>query len=220
MLAPEVSGSKRQQRVEGRAAAEPAPAPGPDAPGPAPALNRDLALLRRWNAGDRDAGMELLDHYSALVRLVAFRLGVRDQQGLLDLYQDLVLRVLEALPSLPERVETSFAGWLAWQVRDLAQKRARRLQPASALPEGELAGSSDPADRAATWDAIQSCRDKLPDRERAVFELRYLEGLSLQEVAGRVQSNANAVAQSVFRLVRRMRACLRTQGYELPGAEA
>jgi RNA polymerase sigma-70 factor (ECF subfamily) len=193
-------------------------APPADAPS---ALARDRALILRWRGGDTEAGNELLGYYSALVRLVAFRLGVRDTQEMTDLYQDVVLRVLETLPRLHERIEVSFAGWLAWQVRDLAQRRRRANRPAPSLPEAELACTSpDPAERSAAWDAIRSCQSKLPDREREVFELRYLSGLSLQEVAKAVDSNANAVAQSVFRLVRRMRACLRTQGYEMPGAEA
>jgi len=185
------------------------------------ALVRDRALLTRWRDGDRDAGLELLDLYAAYERMVAFRLGVRDANDLLELHQELVLRVLDRLPRLADELDTSFGGWLAWQVRDLAQKRRRRAAAggAAAFDVDELA-AADPSDRAVAWDAIRSCAGRLPDRERAVFELRYVEGLSLQEVADRVTSNANAVAQSVFRLVRRMRACLANQGFELNGGEA
>jgi DNA-directed RNA polymerase specialized sigma24 family protein len=42
-----------------------------------------------------------------------------------------------------------------------------------------------------------------------VFELRYLLELSLAEIAERLGSNSNAVSQCVFRLVRKMRDCLR-----------
>ncbi|MBK8097203.1 MAG: sigma-70 family RNA polymerase sigma factor [Planctomycetes bacterium] len=188
---------------------------------PQPAtLARDRALIQRWQQGDQDAGLELLDHYAALTRLVAFRLGVRDQQAVLDLYQDLVVRVLEKLPTLDEQITASFAGWLAWQVRDLAQRRTRGMARGTIEYEtwmGETA--ADPAARVTAWDAIQVCQRDLSERERTVFRLRYLEGLSLQEIADRMASNANAIAQSIFRLVRRMREGLRTQGYDLSGAE-
>jgi len=195
--------------------------PTPSLPGdPSVALVRDRQLLQRWRDGDRDAGLELLDHYAALERVVAFRLGVRDPQAILELHQELVLRLLQQLPTLAERIETSFAGWLAWQVRDLARHRRRR--EVTLAPDHEVAESAspDPTERSATWDAITNCKERLPERERAVFELRYLDGLSLQEVADKLSSNANAVAQSIFRLVRRMRSCLGTQGFELRGTDA
>lgn len=184
------------------------------------ALARDRALLARWRDGDRDAGLELLDHYAAYERMIAFRLGVRGSAELLELHQEVVLRVLDRLPRLADELDTSFGGWLAWQVRDLAQRQRRERAGATAplvVPDIE---TGDPSERAIAWEAISNCKGRLPERERAVFELRYVEGLSLQEVADRVASNANAVAQSVFRLVRRMRACLSTQGYELRGEEA
>ena len=199
----------------------PAPARSPEALAgqPAATLARDRQLLCDWRDGNREAGLELLDHYAALERVVAFRLGVRDPQLLLELHQELVLRMLDQLPTLAERIETSFAGWLAWQVRDLSRDRRRRRE-VELLDRHDVADSADVSERSATRDAITCCKDRLPERERAVFELRYLEGLSLQEVADRLSSNANAVAQSIFRLVRRMRACLGTQGFELRGIDA
>lgn len=194
-------------------------APGAFGGGSSAALRRDRELLHRWRDGDRDAGLELLDHYAALERVVAFRLGVREPHALLELHQELVLRMLDQLPTLAERIDTSFAGWLAWQVRDLARDRRRRRE-VELHDHHDATDGVDVSERSATWDAIGSCKDRLPERERAVFELRYLEGLSLQEVAERLSSNANAVAQSIFRLVRKMRACLGTQGFELRGGES
>lgn len=183
-------------------------------------LERDLACLARWRAGDHEAGMELLDHYSALIRMVAFRAGVRDRDDLLELHQDLALRLLDLLPTLAERIESSFSGWLHWQVRDLAKRHRRRGARAhgAVLPTVRDTAEHEPAERAAAWDAIAACRDHLPQREREVFELRFVGGMSLREVAEQLQSNDNAVAQAVFRLVRRMRECLGAKGYDMPGA--
>jgi RNA polymerase sigma factor (sigma-70 family) len=183
-------------------------------------LVRDRGLLRRWRDGDRNAGLELLDHYATHERVVAFRLGVRSPDALLELHQELVLRMLDQLPTLAERIATSFAGWLAWQVRDLARARRRREVSFSEHAMHSEPAAPDAWERSATWEAILACRDRLPERERAVFELRYQEGLSLLEVAERLSSNANAVAQSTFRLVRRMRACLLAQGIEFGEATA
>ena len=121
----------RRRRASGSPAALPtSPAsPAPSLVGnPTTTLARDRDQLHRWRDGDREAGLELLDHYAALERVVAFRLGVRDAQDLLELHQELVLRMLDQLPSLAERIETSFAGWLAWQVRDLSRDRRQRRE--------------------------------------------------------------------------------------------
>jgi RNA polymerase sigma factor (sigma-70 family) len=178
----------------------------------APALDRDLALLRRWRAGDAEAGAELLDHYRALCWRLCSRAGVRAHDEVCDVYQDLVLRIASRLHELPERVTSSFAGFLAWQIRDLVQQRREKARRAGVElgvdPAGRPEASPDLAD------AIAHCADKLPPREREVFEHRYRQGLSLEEAAAAIGSNANAVAQAVFRLSRRMRDCLGRQGID------
>ncbi len=196
------------------------PPAGPDRS--SPDLARDLARIARWRAGDRDAGLELLDHYAPLVRMVAFRAGVRDRNDLLELHQDLALRLLDLLPTLAERVQTSFSGFLHWQVRDLAKRHRRQAQRSTRalpLPVGDV-DEAEPGELAAAREAIACCRDQLPAREREVFELRFVAGLSLRETADRLASNDNAIAQAVFRLVRRMRTCLSGQGFTVRGAEA
>jgi RNA polymerase sigma factor (sigma-70 family) len=74
--------------------------------------------------------------------------------------------------------------------------------------------SQPQTERVDLWDAIHRCWQKLPPREHEVFRMRYLEGLDLRAIADALASNANAVAQNVFRLSRRMRACLRLAGLE------
>jgi RNA polymerase sigma factor (sigma-70 family) len=199
----------RRQQAAGGPADRPAP----------PAIERDLDLIARWQQGDTAAGVELMDHYAGLVRLVARRCGVRGDRDLLDLWQDLLVRVLQHLPDLEQRVHSSFAGYLAWQARDLAAK-FRQRRPAAVQAAEPVALPADPAERSEFWQAVLLCEQALPPGEQRVFALRFREGLGLGEVADRTGSNANAVAQSVFRLVRRMRACLQGRGFGLPGGDA
>jgi RNA polymerase sigma factor (sigma-70 family) len=196
-------------RPEGSSAA---PGPSPSE-GSTPALARDLELIRAWQAGDRAAGATLLDHYRNLVFRACQRCGVRGEDDVLELWQDLVARILSHLPGLEQRVRSSFAGYLIWNVRDLAP-RYRRRSSASVPAEPMI----DPRATEGVWEAVQHCWEQLPPREHHVFELRFLQGLALGEVADHVGSNANAVAQSIFRLTRRMRACLEGQGFGGGGA--
>lgn len=180
------------------------------------ALDRDRALLARWQAGDHEAGVELLDHYAGFAHQLLRRLGIA--AGDLDeCWQDLVLRVMEHLPGLPERLRTSFAGYLAWQARDLVRTWRRRLARQAVAIETSPATASDQTPRTAFWEALHRCADRLPPREREVFGLRFLDGADLGTVATRLGSNANAIAQAVFRLVRRLRDCLQQSGFEHPG---
>jgi RNA polymerase sigma factor (sigma-70 family) len=184
------------------------------------ALRRDRALIERWRAGDTAAGSELLDHYTGYVRRIALRHGIRGGAEFEEFWQEVVLRLLQQLPLLTERLRTSFAGFLAWQVRDLVRNRnrARRRDPVpSATVEPASDAASAPGARSAFWEALQACAAQLPPRELAVFEHRFLGGCDLAEVAARTGSNANAVAQAVFRLVRRLRDCLTAKGFDGPG---
>ncbi len=181
-------------------------------------LRRDCALLESWRRGDSAAGVQLLDHYAGYVRRTIVRHGLRSAADIEEFWQDLVLRVMQQLPDLAARVRTSFAGYLAWQVRDLMRSwRRQRRGAAVAEPDLETNVGEDPSTRTAFWEAMNLCAAKLPDRERAVFEHRFRHGLGLGEVAERVGSNANAVAQAVFRLIRRLRTCLAASGFDGPG---
>ena len=195
----------------------PLPAPGEETASAA-ALQRDRDLLARWRDGDVEAGTTLLDHYSGFVRKVALRAGVRAGADFVEFWQDLVLRLLQQLPDLTGRLRTSFAGYLGWQVRDQLRSWRRRERRSGIVTEHVVVVHHDePGDRMAFWEALRACAAGLPPREQAVFEHRFLGGLDLTEVAARVDSNANAVAQAVFRLVRRLRDCLLTKGFDGPG---
>ena len=179
-------------------------------PGASEALARDRALLRRWRAGDREAGNELLTHYQGLFYRTCRRLGARDEDQIHEVWQELVLALLERLSELAERVSASFAGFLVWQTRaalDRVRGRHRPAVPIEDLPDARATDGFE------ALDAIQKCADKLPPVERRIFELRYQGGLSLQEAARALGSNANAVGQGVFRLARKMRECLQRAGF-------
>jgi RNA polymerase sigma factor (sigma-70 family) len=183
------------------------------------ALQRDRLLIERWRAGEAQAGCELLDHYSGYVRRIAVRHGVRGGAEFEEFWRDLVLRVMQQLPTLLERLRTSFAGYLAWQVRDLVRSWRRHRRATPEFEFGNMPAPSAPgAEIVSTfWEALRDCSGRLPPREQSVFEHRFLSGCDLGEVAARVGSNANAVAQAVFRLVRRLRECLTAKGFEGPG---
>jgi RNA polymerase sigma factor (sigma-70 family) len=175
--------------------------------------DQDLDLLRQWRDGNLDAGADLLRRYKAFFHRTCSRLGVRSEETVVDLFQEVVLGITQDLPTLPERIEKSFAGWLAWRIRDVVTRGRRALRILDPLPSGDPATKADPLEDLALREVLQRCAGLLPARENRVFALRFLGGLSLKETADALASNVNAVSQSLFRLSRRMRACLETAGY-------
>ncbi len=180
------------------------------------ALARDLLAIRRWRDGDRDAGLALLEEYEAFFYRVCARFGVRETAELEDVYQEVVLDLTEHLPELAHRVTKSFAGFYAWRIRNAIGRVRKRSSPqgisiedAGTAPVAE----TPPEPRLEAWESIERCWHKLPEREHRVFEMRFLQEMSLADMATHLQSNVNAVSQAVFRMSRKMKDCLSRAGY-------
>jgi RNA polymerase sigma factor (sigma-70 family) len=173
-------------------------------------LARDQALLRRWRDGDATAGLELLQLYQRLFYRTCMRFGLRQNEAMLEVLQEVVLQLLQRLVDLPERLQRSFGGFFYWLVRDTV-RRHRRADSVDLLDEDTEPMGTGPAVELS--DAIEQCRCKLAPRERVVFDLRYLKGLSLKETAAELDSNVNAVGQAIFRLTAKMRECLKRTGF-------
>jgi RNA polymerase sigma factor (sigma-70 family) len=175
---------------------------------------RDLALLERWRAGDQNAGSELLGHYRQGFHRLCLRLGVDDHDAMVEIFQDVMLVTVRELPSLPEKISKSFSGWFFWQVRDAIARHRRAAKGVAELPPTLVAAGTSTEARTALREAIRRCWDKLPPVEHQIFELRFVNGLSALEAAKLTGSNVNAVGQNVFRLSRKMRACLGAAGFD------
>ena len=105
------------------------------------------------------------------------------------------------------------ATWLAQIVRNEALTRLRRAGPVRPLPgpgEGgqpaaDAPGPDEQASRREQAARVMAALDRLPPDYREVIALRNLEGLSLVEVAGRMNRSHAAVRQMWVRAVRQLR---------------
>lgn len=180
-------------------------------------LARDILAIRKWRDGDADAGLTLLEEYEAYFYRVCTRFGVRETAELEDVYQEVVLDLSEHLHELAERITKSFAGFYAWRIRNAITRVRKRSSPQGvSLDDSATMPPVDdetPEPRLAAWESIERCWHKLPDREHRVFELRFLQEMTLAEIAACLESNVNAVSQAIFRLSRKMKDCLTRAGY-------
>jgi RNA polymerase sigma-70 factor, ECF subfamily len=147
---------------------------------------KDADLVHALRAGDPDAPAALWARYSPSVgRVLAKALGPTLE--IEDLTQEVFLRVFGRLPSLRDPsalrafVLAVAMNVLKWELRRRWIGRRVRLSGSGRLPDIE----STSADAEARH-ALQRCYrilDDLPTKERMAFVLRYMEGMTIDEVA-------------------------------------
>jgi RNA polymerase sigma-70 factor (ECF subfamily) len=171
-----------------------------------PAQDRhERALVEAVLAGDRSAFRELYDSYRDRVfNLAAFSLG--DASLAEDVLQAVFLSVHRALPTF--RFEASLATWI-YRIT-LNECAARRKRPAKTyVPLEALLGSGEEIDpdigpdeqlaRTERQEILQRAVMELSPKLRTVVILRYVEGLSYEEIGAVLDCSPGTVASRLHR---------------------
>ena len=160
-----------------------------------PEAASDRALVRRVLAKDREAFDEFFNAYfDRLVRFAAARMG--DVAGVEDVVQETLIKALKSLHTY--RGEALLFTWLCQicrhQMSDWHAKHGVRENlnislddDASVLAALESLGlvvQDDIAARIALSDMVALTLDYLPDAYGRALELKYVEGLTVKEIAG------------------------------------
>ena len=150
-------------------------------PQPAPAT--DEMLVERVRAGDLGALEALMRRHNRLLYRTA-RAILRDDAEAEDAVQEAYLRAYRALHAF--RGESKFSTWLVRIAANEALMRRRRNARAAAVVPIDAAAELQ-AEGKAGDDMLRRLLEKridaLPDDYRAVFVLRALEELSVEETA-------------------------------------
>lgn len=159
----------------------------------------DQALVERVLAGDLRALEALMRRYNRTLYRTA-RAILRDDAEAEDAVQEAYLRAYRALPSF--RGESKFSTWL---VRIAANEALmRRRKNAGAANVVPLEAAADLQAREERGDhmlrrLLEKRIDALPDDYRAVFVLRALEELSVEETAAALGIPEPTVRTRFFR---------------------
>jgi RNA polymerase sigma-70 factor, ECF subfamily len=164
-------------------------------------VHADKALARRIAAGDEAAFRELFDSFfPRLYRFAMARLH-GDTQTAQDVVQQTFCNALERLESY--RGEAALYTWFCQICRNVLADHFRKSgrgaarvvlledQPnARAILESLAAPEADRPD-AGAWHAqvrriVEATLDALPGRYGDVLEWKYIDGLSVREIAGRL----------------------------------
>lgn len=172
----------------------------------------------------QDRAREISD-FDAVVRLYWPRIfrfalaSLRDRDAAQTLAQDCFLKAYRAREGF--RGHASLKTWLMQIAVNLVrdQARNRRLQfwrQTSAIPAEGTAARNRITDDAIDAeqrilvqeqvDAVWSATDRLPERQRTVFLLRYVEEMELLEIAAVTGLKEGAVKVHLYRALRSVRA--------------
>lgn len=173
--------------------------------GDRPQVRADLS--RAAAAGDPAAFAALFDEYAPLVRTMLRRqLGPSVEVD--DLTQEVFLRVFRRIGALrnPDSIRSFVMGFVIRVARaELTRRWMRRwlfLTPSGHAPETSVAPADYEARQA--LDRLYQVLDGFSPQGRALFVLRHVEGLEIDEIAEVVGTSASTIKRRLARLAPRV----------------
>jgi RNA polymerase sigma-70 factor (ECF subfamily) len=164
--------------------------------GEARILDLGPEVVRRAKEGDRDAFETLYrTHHAAISRLCRFYLGPDGEDAVADVFY-------RAWRGLPRYRETGapFAGWLYGIARHVAVDELRRR--GRSVPVAEVPDRPGPDPMTDEWLDLRRAIAQLPGEQRRVVEMKFLMGLTNDEVAGLLGTTPGAVNAKQWRALR------------------
>jgi RNA polymerase sigma-70 factor (ECF subfamily) len=169
-------------------------------------LERDLVI--RAQRGDREAFSELASEVGDRLLTLAHRI-LRDVDLAEDATQQAIVAVWRELPKL--RDPDKFEGWSYRILQNACRaelRRERRWSPTEMrrLPLDEVAG--DPAVSLADRDQLEQAFRRLPVEHRIVLVMQHYLGLTLEQIAERLEIPLGTARSRSHYAKRAMRAAL------------
>jgi RNA polymerase sigma-70 factor, ECF subfamily len=171
-------------------------------------------LVARILAGDRTAFEELVSRYHRIVFAIAYRMtGARAEAE--DVSQEVFLRVYRSLDRFDPRLP--LAPWIRKiasnaTLNHLRHRKIERRLDGGATAAEQVDSIADPAagpqqrmeqsDRA---EKLSRALATLPENQRLAFTLKYVEGLSLEEIGRAMDAPRNTVKTWLLRAREKLR---------------
>jgi RNA polymerase sigma-70 factor (ECF subfamily) len=184
----------------------------------------DVVVIQRVLGGDADAFRLIVRRYGGRLRgFCLARLGDADEAD--DAVQEVLLRAYRSLGTF--RLGTSFASWLFAIAANRVRTRRVRTSARDALARraadaARTAPASDPADQAVARierDEVRRAVAALAGPLRAVVELYYFAGLSVEETASALGLGHEAVKSRLLRARRELARLAVEPAQPDPGGE-
>lgn len=174
----------------------------------------DAELVERFKSGEKPVFEELFTKYQDMVFNIAWSMsGNRELAE--DITQEAFVRAYLGLPAF--RGKSAFKTWLyriavnqALRTRGQFARRIEAEQPMEDLMLTSDERSPDEAAEASEMErSVREAIASLPEPQRAVITLRYLEGLELAEVAEVLGSPLGTVKSRIHHALKKISYLLR-----------
>ena len=195
-----------------------------EVPAQVTAVTEDRNLVRRAQAGDKDAFEALVRRHQHRVFAVAGGI-LRRREDVEDVAQQVFVKAYFSLKRFDQRA--AFSTWLykitvneCWDL--LRKKKVRPLLYESDLSEDQAqqfgavekpdSGQPDISEKLEAQEEVELLLDGLDERDRMMLILKEVEGFAIEEIAEILDLNANTVKVRLFRARRRIVSQARKSG--------
>lgn len=170
----------------------------------------DFTLVDEIKAGNTKSFDELINRYKKKIYLTAYRLlGNHDDAE--DITQEVIIKLYKNIDTF--RKDSSVFTWLYkittnLSLNELNRKKIKRFfnldevfniysENIEDMPEEKIILNE-------TSEKIQKAIDKLPDKQKVVFTLRYFDGLSYEEINKIVGTSIGALKANYFHALQKV----------------
>ena len=175
-----------------------------------------IALVLLAQKGDEQAFEELYNRFAKeLYRYTASRIP---EQHASDLVSEIFFRVWKKLPTFEGHVQGQFSAWMFTIAHHLVIDFYRTNKESLPIDDGmeivDEDSGSDPTHMLETetdFDRTQEALQKLPEKQREALILRYINDISLPDIAEIMHEKEGNVRILLHRGLKRLRELLETE---------
>ena len=172
-------------------------------------MRSSAELVRLAQAGDQSAFAELVGRYERVVTASAWAV-LRDFHAAQDVAQECFVIAHGQLRSL--RAADAFGPWLLRTVRREALRRAARSRTMISInADAHEAAAPAGGGWEEEFESVVEALSRLPEQERVVVVLRYLDVLSVNEIAQATDRPVGTVTKQLSRALERLRHWLTSE---------
>jgi RNA polymerase sigma-70 factor (ECF subfamily) len=176
----------------------------------------DHELIEQVRNGNRQAYTQLMRRYQSRVYWTARRI-VGNHEDADDVAQETFVKAYTALGDFRE--DSSFFTWLYRIAVNLSLNAVRKRQLVTYLRESEIINrffpASDNPERDLEFRETESMLERavagLPEKQRAVFVLRYYDNLPYEEISSILKTSVGGLKANYFHALRKVQERMKNE---------